>query len=121
MGISKVLFHFFLSGSVGGKIESVTMENCDAEQFDRCEVSKGETVRGQLTFKASKATNKLYCESYAIFAGISFPFPGGCPVVDGCSSLTTGDCPIAVDETIVYNIEMFIDPSFPAVSTLCVF
>jgi hypothetical protein len=93
------------------------MENCDAQDVDRCEVSKGDTVRGQLTFKATKATNKLFCEIYGIIAGIPLPFPGGCPVVDGCSSLSTGDCPIEVDEDIVYNIEMFIDPSFPAVST----
>ena len=41
---------------------------------------------------------------------------GGCPVVDACSALSTGDCPIEAGETFVYNIEMKIEPIFPAVS-----
>ena len=45
--------HFFIAGSTGGEIISVTMENCDATTDDRCEAQKSETVRGQLTFKAN--------------------------------------------------------------------
>jgi hypothetical protein len=63
-------------GSTGGEIVSVTMENCDASTTDRCEVSKGDTARGQLTFKANKAAKSLTCQIYGIIGGVSLPFPG---------------------------------------------
>jgi hypothetical protein len=66
----------FLTGSTGGEIVSVTMAGCDAETDDRCEVSKGDTVTGQLTFKANKAASSLECEIFGIIAGIPLPFPG---------------------------------------------
>ena len=76
---------------------------------------KGETVRGQLTFKAEKATSKLECELFGVIGGISLPFPGGCPVVDGCTALTAGDCPVESGETFVYTMEMYIEPLYPSV------
>jgi hypothetical protein len=106
----------FLSGSTGGTIITVSMENCDPEATDRCQVEKGQTVRGQLSFKASKTTSSLKCELYGIIGGIPLPFPGGCPVVDACTAMTTGSCPIAAGELFVYNMEMFIDSSYPSVS-----
>ena len=42
---------------------------------------------------------------------------GGCPVVDACTALVIGDCPVEAGEKIVYDIELFIDPTFPSVST----
>jgi hypothetical protein len=42
--------------------------------------------------------------------------PGGCPVVDGCGSLSSGDCPVEAGETIIYDIEMKIELLYPAVS-----
>ena len=68
--------YFFIAGSTGGEIISVTMENCDAADDDRCEAKKSETVRGQLTFKANKATTSLECEIFGIIGGIPLPFPG---------------------------------------------
>jgi len=64
------------SGSTGGEIVSVTMAGCDAETDDRCEVSKGDTVTGQLTFKANRAAKTLECEIFGVIAGIPLPFPG---------------------------------------------
>jgi hypothetical protein len=52
------------------------MENCDSADFDRCEVKKGETVTGKLTFKASKATSSLKCAIFGVVGGIPLPFPG---------------------------------------------
>ena len=37
-------------------------------------------------------------------------------MVDACTALSSGDCPIEAGETIVYNIEMKIEPVFPSVS-----
>ncbi len=37
-------------------------------------------------------------------------------MVDACTALSSGDCPIEAGETIVYNIEMKIEPIFPSVS-----
>ena len=102
-------------GSTGGEIVSVTMANCDASVDDRCQVTKGETVTGQLTFMANKATQSLKCRIFGVIGGVPIPYPGGCPVVDACSSLSTGKCPIKVGEKLVYNMEMFIDPIYPAV------
>jgi hypothetical protein len=59
-----------------------------------------------------KTTTKIGFNFHRLF---SIFFSGGCPVVDACTSLTSGDCPIEAGETIVYNIEMFIDTTFPAV------
>jgi len=42
---------------------------------------------------------------------------GGCPVVDACTALIEGDCPVEAGEKIVYDMELFIDPTFPSVST----
>ena len=92
------------------------MENCNPETTDRCEVQKGQTVRGQMSFKSGKATSTLKCEIHGVVGGIPLPFPGGCPVVDACMDLSTGSCPIAAGELFIYNMEMFIDSSYPAVS-----
>jgi len=67
------------------------MEGCNGYEVDRCEVNKGETVRGQVTFEASKATSKLDCEIFGIIGGLPLPFPGGCPVKNGCSALSSGN------------------------------
>ena len=79
------------SGSTGGEIVSITMEGCSGDEVDRCEVKKGDTVRGQLAFQANKATNKLDCEIFGIIGGLPLPFPGGCPVKDGCMALSSGN------------------------------
>jgi hypothetical protein len=33
-----------------------------------------------------------------------------CPVVDACTSFSSGDCPVESGETIVYDIEMKVVP-----------
>lgn len=67
------------------------MDDCYGDQDDRCLVTKGQTVRGQLTFEAHKPTSKLDCQIFGIIGGIMIPFPGGCPVKDGCSDLSSGN------------------------------
>lgn len=67
------------------------MDGCNGDEVDRCVVNKGETVKGQLTFQASRSTNKLDCEIFGIIGGLPLPFPGGCPVKDGCSALSSGN------------------------------
>ena len=37
---------------------------------------KGETVTGQLTFKANKGTSSLQCAIFGVVAGVPLPFPG---------------------------------------------
>jgi len=44
------------------------------------------------------------------------PFPGPCPVPDGCAALEKGDCPLTEDEEIIYDIALDIEPFFPPVS-----
>jgi len=46
---------------------------------------------------------------------------GGCPVANACTTLAEGDCPIEAGEKIVYDMELFIDPTFPSVSTVNTF
>ena len=69
-----------------------------------------------MTFKASAASPSLECSIYGIIFGLEVPFPGGCPVVDACSALSQGDCPIEAGEEFVYNLSMKIESIFPAVS-----
>ena len=53
-----------------------------------------------------------------MYLGLEVPFPGGCPVVDACSSLTSGDCPIEAGEELVYEVTMDIQQIYPPVSLL---
>ena len=103
-------------GSTGGKITALTFDGCNAEDDDECEAAKGSTVVGQMTFMPSAATESLECSIYGIILGLEIPFPGGCPVVDACSALSQGDCPVEAGEEIVYNLSMKIENIFPAVS-----
>jgi hypothetical protein len=102
-------------GSTGGEITALTFDGCDAEDDDECEAAKGSTVVGQMTFKASAASPSLECSIYGVIFGLEVPFPGGCPVVDACSALSQGDCPIEAGEEFVYNLSMKIESIFPAV------
>ena len=68
-----------------------------------------------MTFKASAASPSLECSIYGIIFGLEVPFPGGCPVVDACSALSQGDCPIEAGEEFVYNLSMKIENVYPAV------
>lgn len=101
-------------GSMGGSITALSMEGCDADFDDECEAAKGSTVTGQMTFSATSAVESLECKIYGIILGLEVPFPGGCPVVDACSSLAAGDCPIEAGEEFVYNLEMKIENIYPA-------
>jgi len=101
-------------GSTGGEITALTFDGCDAEEDDECEAAKGSTVVGQMTFKASAASPSLECKIYGIIFGLEVPFPGGCPVVDACSALSQGDCPIEAGEEFIYNLSMKIESIFPA-------
>ena len=102
-------------GSTGGEITALTFDGCDAEEDDECEAARGSTVVGQMTFKASAASPSLECSIYGIILGLEVPFPGGCPVVDACSALSQGDCPIEAGEEFVYNLSMKIENVYPAV------
>lgn len=92
------------------------MEGCDALDDDYCEAKRGTTVNGQMTFAASAPVDSLECQIYGIILGVEVPFPGGCPVVDACTSLSTGDCPIESGETFVYDLSMKIENLYPPVS-----
>ena len=102
-------------GSTGGEITALTVDGCDAEEDDECEAARGSTVVGQMTFMASAASPSLECSIYGIILGLEVPFPGGCPVVDACSALSQGDCPIEAGEEFVYNLSMKIENVYPAV------
>ena len=41
---------------------------------------------------------------------------GGCPNVEACNDLDTGDCPIEAGEEFIYNMQMKIESYFPPVS-----
>jgi len=100
-------------GSTGGAVAALDFEGCDADYDDQCEVARGTTAKGKLTFSATGAAETLECQIYGIILGIEIPFPGGCPVVDACSSLSSGDCPIEAGEEFVYNVEMKIEQIYP--------
>ena len=72
-------------GSTGGAIVSLDFEGCDADYDDQCEVARGSSAKGALTFSATGAAETLECKIYGIILGLEVPFPGGCPVVDACS------------------------------------
>ena len=108
---------FSKTGSTGGTITALSFEGCSAEDDDECEAAKGTTVVGQMTFAASAATESLECSIYGIIFGVEIPFPGGCPVVDACSALSQGDCPVEAGEEIVYDLSIKIENIFPAVSS----
>ena len=108
--------YLWLLGSTGGVITGLTIEGCSADDYDECEVSRGSTVTGQMMFTASGSAESLECKIFGTILGVELPFPGGCPLVDACSSLVTGDCPIEAGEQIVYNVEMKIENIYPAVS-----
>ena len=105
-----------LIGSNGGEITALTFDGCDAEDDDECIAAKGSTVTGQMTFKSSGATSTLECSIYGIIFGLEVPFPGGCPVVDACSALSQGDCPVEAGEEIVYDLSITIESIYPSVS-----
>jgi len=105
---------FSTTGSTGGTITALSFEGCSAEDDDECEAAKGTTVVGQMTFAASAATESLECSIYGIIFGVEIPFPGGCPVVDACSALSQGDCPVEAGEEIVYDLSIKIENIFPA-------
>ena len=92
------------------------MEGCSADDDDECEAKRGTTVTGKMTFAATSATDSLECKIYGVILGVEVPFPGGCPVVDACSALSQGDCPIEAGEEFVYNLEMKIENIYPPVS-----
>ena len=110
-----ILFCMLILGSTGGEITALTFDGCDAEEDDECEAARGSTVIGQMTFMASAASPSLECSIYGIILGLEVPFPGGCPVVDACSALSQGDCPIEAGEEFVYNLSMKIENVYPAV------
>merc|ERR1712080_84952 len=100
-------------GSTGGSIKSLTYDGCDAEEDDYCEAAQGGTVHGQLTFTPTVATESLTCKIYGIPLGIEVPFPGGCPVVNACEALASGDCPIEAGEEFVYDMSLKIESYYP--------
>ena len=110
-----------LTGSSGVLITGATMDGCSADDYDECEAAKGSTVTGQMMFTASGGVESLECKIYGIILGVEVPFPGGCPVVDACSSFASGDCPIEAGEELVYNVEMKIENIYPAVSTIDIY
>ena len=81
-------------------------------------VKYGTTARGKLYYtnygtKAQVIDCKIYGE-----VGVWVPFPGDCPVADGCAALEQGDCPLEEGEEIVYDIELKIEDYFPPVILL---
>lgn len=105
-------------GSTGGEIVSVAMDGCDSTFDDICVVKKGETATGRMRFRPNSSSSSLECEIFGIFAGTSIevPFPGGCPVVNACDSLSEGDCPIDAAEEFVYEMALDIKSFYPAVT-----
>ena len=121
---------------MGGAITALDFEGCDGDYDDQCEVARGSSAKGKMTFAATGAAESLECKIYGIILGLEVPFPGGCPVVDACSvqilnfplkifterisfffqSLSAGDCPIEAGEEFVYNVEMKIENIYPPVS-----
>ena len=72
-------------GSMGGAITALDFEGCDGDYDDQCEVARGSSAKGKMTFAATGAAESLECKIYGIILGLEVPFPGGCPVVDACS------------------------------------
>ena len=94
------------------------MDGCDQDVDDECPAHYGEAAHGKLYFTTDVAASKLPCKIYGKVAGIWLPFPGGCPVPDGCAALEKGDCPLVPGEEIIYDITLTIENYFPPVSTI---
>merc|ERR1711976_465652 len=99
-------------GSYGATLTELTFDGCDGEP---CSVERGQNAHGTLAFTAEYPTETLECKIFGIIAGIEVPFPGGCQQVDACADLTTGDCALQAGEQVVYDVNMMIENSFPAV------
>ena len=97
-------------------ITKVTMDGCDQDFDDSCVAKRGAKVTGQLFFTVTQPIESLTCSIYAHVGPAWIPFPGGCPTVDGCTSLSNGQCPLKVGDTAVYNINMEVPSFSPAVS-----
>ena len=97
-----------------GIITKVEMEGCDQDFDDECKVHYGGKAVGKLYFKTDVATSKLDCAIYGKI-GVWVPFPGGCPVPDGCSVLEQGQCPLSPDDEIIYDMELVVEDFFPPV------
>merc|ERR1712062_553140 len=61
------------------------------------------------------SASKLDCEIFGK-VGVWVPFPGDCPVPDGCAALEQGECPVEEGEEIVYDIALDIESFFPQIS-----
>ena len=103
-----------LLGSVG-TITRVDIDGCDQDYDDSCTVHYGTQAHGKLYYTAAATRQKLDCEIFGNIGGIWLPFPGDCPVPDGCAALEQGDCPVEAGEEIIYDIALDIEPSFPPV------
>ncbi len=56
------------------------------------------------------------CEIFGVIGGEEAPFPGSCtPTGDVCLDLLEGSCPIEEGETVRYEINMEVLPSYPTV------
>ena len=110
--------HFLLLPGSKGIITRVDMDGCDQDYDDSCPVHYGEQAIGKLYYTNMGTTaSKIDCLIYGNI-GVWVPFPGDCPVPDGCAALEQGDCPLEEGEEIIYDIALNIEPFFPPVSSL---
>ena len=96
------------------------MDGCDQDFDDECVVHYDTVVHGKLYFTnyGTKA-NVIDCKIYGKI-GVWVPFPGDCPVANGCDALEQGSCPLEEGEEVVYDISLKIEDFFPPVRLLVV-
>lgn len=98
----------------GGEVTKILMDGCDQDEDDVCQVYQGGAARGQVYFTSSSSAKELKCKLQGDIGAGWLPFPVDLP--DGCSSLLEGSCPISAGDSIVYDIDLPIEPFFPQVS-----
>merc|ERR1712170_107270 len=62
-------------GSMGGAITALDFEGCDGDYDDQCEVARGSSAKGKMTFAATGAAESLECKIYGIILGLEVPSP----------------------------------------------
>jgi len=103
-------------GSIG-EITRVDMDGCDQDYDDSCIVHYGQIATGKLYYTHSGTpASQLDCEIFGNIGGIWIPFPGDCPVADGCAALEQGDCPVEEGEEIIYDIALGVEDYYPQIS-----
>ncbi|KAL4238774.1 Phosphatidylglycerol/phosphatidylinositol transfer protein [Mactra antiquata] len=95
-------------GSVGGTINSVTVDPCDAEP---CVLHHGTNISMGINFAAKENTTTAKTVVHGIIGGVPVPFP----VPADCCANHNLECPVVAGTTVQYNNYVYCSPDYPKI------